>query len=76
MGSRHCLPVSFWKQMAVLEMQLGILMLKTTSYYKTATEDVNNLIIFAGHDWENETETILFTGLDAQGHSGMGKEIN
>ena len=28
MGSRHCLPVSFWKQMAVLEMQLGILMLK------------------------------------------------
>ena len=26
---------------------------------KTATEDINNLIIFAGHDWENETETIF-----------------
>ena len=43
---------------------------------KTATEDINNLIIFAGHDWENETETILFTGLDAQGHSVWGKRIN
>lgn len=32
--------------------------------------------IFAGHDWENETETILFTGLDAQGHSVWGKRIN
>ena len=28
MGSRRYLPVLFWKQMAVLEMQLGILMLK------------------------------------------------
>jgi hypothetical protein len=26
--------------------------------------------------WENETETILFTGLDAQGHSVWGKRIN
>ncbi len=43
---------------------------------KTATEDINNLIIFAGHDWENETETILFTGLDAQGHSVWGKRID
>ena len=26
---------------------------KATSYYKKpATEDINNLIIFAGHDWE------------------------
>lgn len=36
MGSRRYLPVLFWKQMAVLEMQLGILMLKTTSYYKNS----------------------------------------
>ena len=42
---------------------------------KTSQEDINNLIIFAGHDWENETETVLFTGLDAKGHSVWGKRI-
>ena len=30
---------------------------------------------FAGHDWENETETILFTGLDSRGRSVWGKRI-
>ena len=34
---------------------------------------VRNLIVFAGHDWENETETVLFTGLDSRGRSVWGK---
>ncbi|MDR2804161.1 MAG: arabinan endo-1,5-alpha-L-arabinosidase [Dysgonamonadaceae bacterium] len=39
-------------------------------------ENIKDLIIFAGHDWENEKETILFTGLDAKGRSVWGKKIN
>jgi arabinan endo-1,5-alpha-L-arabinosidase len=38
-------------------------------------EPIENLIIFAGHDWENEKETVLFTGLDAKGCSVWGKRI-
>jgi len=38
-------------------------------------EEINNLIVFAGHDWENETETALFTGLDSMGRSVWGKRI-
>ena len=38
-------------------------------------EIIENLIIFAGHDLENETETILFTGLDSRGRSVWGKRI-
>ncbi|MCE5332131.1 MAG: arabinan endo-1,5-alpha-L-arabinosidase [Bacteroidales bacterium] len=38
-------------------------------------ETINNLIIFVGHDWENETETLLFTGLDQNGCSVWGKKI-
>jgi arabinan endo-1,5-alpha-L-arabinosidase len=39
-------------------------------------EPIDNLIIFAGHDWENEKETILFTGLDRKGRSVWGKKMN
>lgn len=39
------------------------------------TEVVKNLIVFAGHDWENETETVLFTGIDGRGRSVWGKRI-
>lgn len=39
-------------------------------------EVVKNLIVFAGHDWENEIETVLFTGLDSRGRSVWGKELN
>ena len=39
------------------------------------SEKIENLVIFAGHDWENETETILFTGLDSRGRSVWGKRI-
>ncbi len=38
-------------------------------------EDINELLIFAGQDWENEKETILFTGLDNSGRSVWGKRI-
>lgn len=38
-------------------------------------EDINELLIFAGHDWENEMETILFTGLDSRGRSVWGKRV-
>ena len=38
-------------------------------------ENINNLIVFVGHDWENETETLLFTGLDKNGCSVWGKKI-
>ncbi|MCM1503921.1 MAG: arabinan endo-1,5-alpha-L-arabinosidase [Muribaculum sp.] len=38
-------------------------------------EVINNLVIFAGHDWERELDTILFTGLDKDGRSVWGKRI-
>lgn len=38
-------------------------------------EVIENLIVFAGHDWENETETVLFTGLDSRGRSVWGKRV-
>jgi arabinan endo-1,5-alpha-L-arabinosidase len=38
-------------------------------------EEINELLIFAGQDWENEKETILFTGLDRNGRSVWGKRI-
>jgi arabinan endo-1,5-alpha-L-arabinosidase len=38
-------------------------------------ETVGQLIVFAGHDWENEQETVLFTGLDADGCSVWGKRV-
>lgn len=38
-------------------------------------ETIRNLIVFVGHDWENETETLLFTGLDKNGCSVWGKKI-
>ncbi|NDV66210.1 arabinan endo-1,5-alpha-L-arabinosidase [Bacteroides sp. 224] len=38
-------------------------------------EELNELFIFAGQDWENEKETILFTGLDSRGRSVWGKRV-
>lgn len=38
-------------------------------------EVIEELLIFAGHDWENEKETVLFTGLDRTGRSVWGKRI-
>ena len=38
-------------------------------------ENINNLIVYYGHDWENEMETIVFTGLDERGRSVWGKRI-
>ncbi len=39
-------------------------------------ETIGNLIVFAGHDWENQTETLLFTGLDKNGCSVWGKKVS
>ena len=50
-------------------VQMNLLMVDLNS------EKIENLVIFAGHDWENETETILFTGLDSRGRSVWGKRI-
>jgi arabinan endo-1,5-alpha-L-arabinosidase len=38
-------------------------------------ETISNLIVFVGHDWENEAETLLFTGLDKNGCSVWGKRV-
>lgn len=38
-------------------------------------EIIQHLIIFAGHDWENQTATILFAGLDSRGRSVWGKRV-
>jgi arabinan endo-1,5-alpha-L-arabinosidase len=39
-----------WKLVLLTEKQLLMVRL--------GKEEIKNLIIFAGHDWENETETI------------------
>lgn len=39
-------------------------------------ETIENLIVFIGHDWENNQETIIFTGLDKNGRSVWGKKVN
>jgi len=38
-------------------------------------ETISHLVVYRGHDWENETKTILFTGLDKNGCSVWGKKI-
>ena len=38
-------------------------------------EVIDNLIIFAGHDWERGLDTVLFTGLDKNGRSVWGKRV-
>ena len=38
-------------------------------------EIITDLILHAGHDWERETDTILFTGLDSNGRSVWGKKL-
>lgn len=38
-------------------------------------EGISGLMIHSGHDWERETDTILFTGLDSNGRSVWGKRI-
>ena len=48
---------------------------KQTLKINATGEEINNLLVMAGHDWENETETILFTGLDQKGYSVWGKKV-
>ena len=39
------------------------------------SDSVSNLQVFMGQDWENQTQTILFTGLNSKGYSIGGKRI-
>lgn len=36
-------------------------------------ETIRDLYLFSGQDWENQTHTLLFTGMDDQGRSVWGK---
>ncbi len=38
-------------------------------------ETLSDLIVFTGHDWENQTETLIFTGMDKKGRSVWGKKV-
>ena len=38
-------------------------------------ETIENIFVFAGHDWEREQETILLCGLDSRGRSLWGKRV-
>lgn len=38
-------------------------------------EEISGLRLFIGHDWENHTNTVLFTGIDRKGQSVWGKKI-
>lgn len=38
-------------------------------------EKIADLIVHAGHDWERQLSTALFTGLDSRGRSVWGKRI-
>lgn len=42
---------------------------------KIGNETITDLIVHAGHDWEKQTDTVLFTGLDSEGRSVWGKRI-
>ena len=48
---------------------------KQTLDIVTPEEHISDLKIFIGHDWENEKETILFTGLDSKGCTIWGKRV-
>jgi len=43
--------------------------------FKVGDEEVSDLTLFIGQDWENQKRTILFTGLDKYGFSVWGKRI-
>ena len=38
-------------------------------------ETISYLHTFAGQDWENQTQTLLFTGLDSNGRAVWGKRV-
>lgn len=38
-------------------------------------ETISYLHTFAGQDWENQTQTLLFTGLDSSGRAVWGKRV-
>lgn len=38
-------------------------------------QQINDVKVFVGHDWENEKTTVLFSGIDNQGFAIWGKKI-
>lgn len=40
-----------------------------------SSDSVQSLHLFWGQDWENQTQTILFTGINSKGYSIWGKRI-
>ena len=38
-------------------------------------EEIPEIKIFVGHDWENKKTTLLFTGINKDGFSVWGKKI-
>lgn len=53
----------------------------TCDLYQTGMLELNvndsvfTVFLFMGQDWENQTQTILFTGLNPEGHSIWGKKV-
>lgn len=48
---------------------------KQTLVLDFGDDKVENIAVFAGHDWEREHDTALLTGLDADGRSLWGKRV-
>lgn len=48
---------------------------KQTLTLTLGEEAIEDIFVFAGHDWEREQETILFCGLDKRGRSIWGKRV-
>ena len=63
-----------WRKVCPYKREVAFLTENYLLMLDLGTEKIENLIIFAGHDWENETETILFTGLDSRGRSVWEKK--
>lgn len=41
----------------------------------TTGDSTYSVSLFMGHDWENEKQTLLFSGINSKGHSVWGKRI-
>ena len=48
---------------------------KTNVLTLNVSDTLQNVHVFMGQDWENQTQTILFTGLNSNGYSIWGKRV-
>nr|WP_255489766.1 arabinan endo-1,5-alpha-L-arabinosidase [Dysgonomonas sp. 25] len=69
--------LSFTKEQSIEGAISGKWQLDTNNNILTleTSEAVKELVVFFGQDWENEKQTILFTGLDNNAYSVWGKKI-